>query len=173
MRTLLVGGGVAVDDALVDFLFDDQRERNLWRAPVPGMIDVARRLRARGVPVAILSNSEGRLAALVAELGWTDDFPVVADSGVLGMEKPDPAIFAWTAARLAVPPSTLVHVGDSWAADVEGALGVGARAVWFPAEGDRARGKDRVAAARRVEDVEAALLAALSGAEAFRAIRGV
>ena len=131
IRTVVEGAGVTPSEAVLGFLFDDQRPRNLWRRPIAGMIDLAREIRRAGVPVGIVSNSEGALAALVATLGWTSDFSIIADSGVLGLEKPQREIFDWTAARLGVPVTGLVHVGDSWMADVEGALGVGAEAIWF------------------------------------------
>jgi putative hydrolase of the HAD superfamily len=115
----------------VDWLWTEQPVKNLWRRPIPGMIELVRDLAGAGVKVGVVSNSEGRLAELAAEIGWGDDFPVVADSGKLGIEKPDPGIFAWAAERLGVSPDRVVHVGDSYAADVEGALRAGMRAVWF------------------------------------------
>lgn len=120
----------------VPWLFEQQRVRNLWRRPIPGMIALCRELGRAGVPVGLITNSEGRAAELVAELGWTDALPVIADSGVLGLEKPAPEIFDWMAARLGVPLGETVHVGDSFPADVLGAMGVGMRAIWFaPEEG--------------------------------------
>ncbi|HEU4539245.1 MAG TPA: HAD family hydrolase [Polyangiaceae bacterium] len=127
----LGGRPEAATPATLDALFRDQRERNLWRRPVPGMIDLARALRRRGVPVGVVSNSEGTLERLAAELGWSDAFWCIADSGVLGVDKPHPPIFHWAAERLGVAAHELLHVGDSWEADVRGALGVGARALWF------------------------------------------
>ncbi|MEZ4312420.1 MAG: HAD family hydrolase, partial [Polyangiaceae bacterium] len=90
MRAVLEGGGVAPGaiDPAVDFLWLDQPARNLWRRPVPGMMELVRDLDAAGVPQCICSNSEGRLAELVAELGWSAPFRAVADSGKLGFEKP-------------------------------------------------------------------------------------
>lgn len=133
MRTLLEGAGVpdAPRDALVDWLWDEQPRRNLWRRPIPGMIELARALRASGMRVGVLSNSEGRLAELAAELGWEADFDVIADSGRLGVEKPDRRIFAWTAERLGVPMEEVAHVGDAWSADFLGARAAGMRAVLF------------------------------------------
>lgn len=135
MRALLAGG--APDSApgqraeLAAWLFAEQPRRNLWRRLVPGMIELCDELRAAGVGVAVVSNSEGRLAELLAEVGVLERFVAVADSGALGIEKPAPGIFAWAAARLGVDATALVHVGDSWAADIVGARGVGARAIWF------------------------------------------
>ncbi len=133
MRTLLTGAGVGGEAAssLAAWLWTEQPARNLWRRPIPGMIELVRALRLRGIPMVVTSNSEGRLAELADELGWLDAFDAVVDSGRLGIEKPDPRIFAWSAGRVAVPPSRVAHVGDAWSADFLGALGAGMRAVLF------------------------------------------
>jgi putative hydrolase of the HAD superfamily len=133
MARLLELSGAPADRIadLTDWLWTEQPAKNLWRRPIAGMIEVVRDLSARGVRLAILSNSEGRIAELADELGWLPLFPVVADSGRLGIEKPDPAIFGWTAAQLGVGLDEVVHVGDSRAADVDGALAAGMRALWF------------------------------------------
>lgn len=135
MQVFLRSGGISEArlHELGEWLWREQPRQNLWRRPIPGMIELVRELRSRRIPVGILSNSEGHLAELVAELGWSSDFDSIADSGKLGIDKPQPGIFRHVCAELGVPCSALVHVGDSWQADVEGALGVAARAVWFDA----------------------------------------
>lgn len=117
--------------ALVEWLWSEQPGRNLWRRPVPGMFGLARDLAAAAVPVGIISNSEGRLAELVEEIEPGAPFGVIADSGRLGFEKPDPRIFHLAAGALGVAANDLIHIGDAWETDVRGALDVGARAVWF------------------------------------------
>jgi putative hydrolase of the HAD superfamily len=137
MRELLIHAGGRDEPALeaaVAWLWSEQPRRNLWRRPVPGMLELVRALRSRGVPLGIVSNSEGKLAELAEEMGIRDQFDAIADSGALGVEKPSPAIFQWVAERLRVPAGRIVHVGDSWAADVQGALGAGLRAIWFRGE---------------------------------------
>jgi putative hydrolase of the HAD superfamily len=121
----------AVVDELVNWLWTEQPRKNLWRRRVPGMFELARDLAAASIPVAIVSNSEGRLAELVAEIEPDARFGVIADSGKLGFEKPDPRIFQFAAEQIGVEARHLVHVGDAWETDVRGALDVGAKAVWF------------------------------------------
>jgi HAD superfamily hydrolase (TIGR01549 family) len=135
MEAQLTGGAVPGERAaeLAAWLWDEQPRQNLWRRPIPGMIELVRELKRGGVPIAIISNSEGHLAELVRELGWARDFDVVVDSGRIGIDKPDPRIFLHACAALDVGPSELLHVGDAWEADVQGALGVSASAVWFDA----------------------------------------
>jgi HAD superfamily hydrolase (TIGR01549 family) len=136
MEILLAGGNVASERVaeLAAWLWDEQPRRNLWRRPIPGMIELVRELKRRGTPIAVISNSEGHLAELVEELGWSRDFDVVVDSGRLGIDKPDPRIFAHACAALGVRNSDLLHVGDAWEADVQGALAASASAVWFDAQ---------------------------------------
>ncbi len=145
--------------ALVDFLWSEQPRKNLWRKPIPGMMELVQELAARAVPLGIVSNSEGRLAELLEEMRFHSYFSVVADSGRLGFEKPDPRIFEFVAAGLGVETSELVHVGDAWVADVEGALGVGARAIWVTNEPNSRRLPAGVVACRSPKDVRSALRA--------------
>lgn len=157
MATLLAGAGVATDrvDPLVRWLWDEQPRANLWRAPIPDMVALARELTARGARVAVLSNSEGRLAELLGEIGVADAFAAIVDSGRVGIAKPDRRIFDHTLAVLGATGSG-IHIGDSWPADIAGALGAGWRAIWF---GWRATPVDdpRVAIAHDAAGVRAAL----------------
>lgn len=118
-------------ESIAQQLWEAQPTANLWRKRIPGMFELVRELAARQVPVAVISNSEGRLAELLAELGEATPFGVIVDSGRLGIDKPDPRIFQHTADALGVPVTDIIHVGDAWEADVMGARNVGARAVWF------------------------------------------
>jgi putative hydrolase of the HAD superfamily len=133
MRHLLARAGApeARVEERVDWLWAEQPARNIWRRPIPGMIELCRDLVAAGVPIGVTSNSEGRLEELAAELGWRELLGPIADSGRFGHPKPDPRIFRHTAERLGIPIEAIVHVGDAWEADVEGALGAGMAAVWF------------------------------------------
>ena len=139
MRELLSAAGRADAplDALIDWLWTEQPRRNLWRRPVPGMLELVRGLRARGVKLGVISNSEGKVAELAGELGIRDQFDAIADSRLVGFEKPSPRIFSWAAERLGTAPERIIHVGDSWAADVQGALAAGLQPIWF--RGDPAR----------------------------------
>jgi len=53
----------------------------------------------------------------------------------VGVVKPDPLIFRVALDQLAVSKEDAVMVGDSWAADVEGARAAGIPAVWFNRNG--------------------------------------
>lgn len=160
MAQVLSGAGVSPSavSELTDFLWLDQPARNLWRKPVPGMMELVRDCHSAGIVQGIVSNSEGRLAQLVAELGWSSPFAAIADSGALGIEKPARGIFDWCAQKLGVPTHSIVHIGDAHAVDVDGAVAAGMLAVWFRGE----PGKDtrpQVATCLSAAEVRAALIA--------------
>jgi putative hydrolase of the HAD superfamily len=150
MRTLLASTGTSAAP-LAAWLWQEQPRHNLWRKPVRGMFELVAELDRAGHVLAIVTNSEGKASELAVELGLMPHLRLVADSGLLGVEKPDPAIFLWTAQKLGVLAHELIHVGDSWEADVLGALGVGARAVWFGSEADRPLPERVACAASAVE----------------------
>ena len=147
MLELLRAGGVRPRHALnepeyaekiAQMLWDAQPIQNLWRKPIAGMFELVRELASRQIPVGIISNSEGRLAELVEELGESAPFQVIVDSGRVGIDKPDRRIFEHAARALGTPLAELVHVGDAWEADVIGALDAGAQAIWFAPSDERA-----------------------------------
>lgn len=127
--TLLVAAGVAERGDALDALWTAQPTRNLWRF-VP---DEARRLLddLAGVPMVITSNSEGRVRELLEEVGIAHHFRAVLDSGRLGFAKPDRRMFDRAAELLEIPIQTMVHVGDSEAADIVGARAAGAFTLRF------------------------------------------
>lgn len=160
MATLLASAGVVHADELAQWLWDEQPKHNLWRKPIAAMVELADELAARGVTVAVLSNSEGGLADLFDEIGLRRHFAAIIDSGKLGIEKPDPRIFAYALERLGGTPDRAVHIGDSWTADIVGALGAGWRgAIYYPSRANEApAAKDpRVAVARDAAEARVAL----------------
>lgn len=131
MASLIGGAGVDDPEGLAEWLWAEQPQTNLFRKPIADMVALARELAARGARLAVLSNSEGRLAELLTEIGIADPFAVIVDSGKLGIDKPDPRIFAYTLEALGARGELPIHIGDSWAADIQGALDVGWRAIWY------------------------------------------
>ena len=86
--------------------------------------------------LGMVSNFYGNLESVLASEGLRDLFAAVADSGVLGIEKPDPAIFQKALRDLGVKPQQAVMVGDSIPRDMRGAETLGMAHVLV---GDRTR----------------------------------
>ncbi len=77
--------------------------------------------------LGIVSNFYGNLDGILLAEGLRPLFAVVADSGVLGVEKPDPEIFLHAARALDSAPADCVMVGDSVPRDMKGASAAGMR----------------------------------------------
>lgn len=127
--TMLARAGVheaALPD-LVPWLWKSHVEYNFWSAVPDGLGEALDAFRETGGKVAIVSNSEGMLAQLFARLGIGKHFDVVADSGLLGVEKPDPRIFHYVLEHVGKPKERALHLGDIFATDVLGARAAGIR----------------------------------------------
>jgi putative hydrolase of the HAD superfamily len=112
---------------VLERLWESHERRNLWSSVPAGLREALRAFRGVGGRVAIVSNSEGMLDALFAELGILDHFDVVIDSAKVGFEKPDPRIFEHALGHFGARPDEALHLGDMYATDVVGARAAGIR----------------------------------------------
>jgi putative hydrolase of the HAD superfamily len=105
------------------------RERHLWCSVPASTRSALARLKAAGLLLGVVSNSEGRVEEALEAAGLRDYFDVVIDSGLIGIEKPDPRIFQAALEALAVSPEEAIYVGDLYEIDVVGARAAGIEAV--------------------------------------------
>jgi putative hydrolase of the HAD superfamily len=105
---------------------------DVWREVLPGAREGLSGLAARGVPVAIVSNSDGSVTSQLAEhrLAQVGDGPgtrvaAIVDSHLVGVRKPDPAVFRSALDALDLPAARCLYVGDTLSYDVAGALAAG------------------------------------------------
>jgi len=82
-------------------------------------------LHAQGVRLACVSNAEGSVAAELDRSGLGQWFEVVIDSAIVGVEKPDPRIFAVALDQLGLSPADCLYVGDMVSVDMAGARSAG------------------------------------------------
>lgn len=107
-----------------------------WGTPVPGSMDGLRYLATTGIRLGVVSNADGTVEARLREEaimhvgpGPGIEVEVVVDSAAVGAYKPDPRIFGFALDALGLPPERVLHVGDSVAMDVVGALAAGVRPI--------------------------------------------
>lgn len=108
----------------------------LWSRVLPGAPEALRRLRATGVRLIVVSNSDGTAEQSMIALGLRPLVDAVVDSAVVGWEKPDRRIFEHARALAGCAPERIVHAGDLHAIDVVGARGAGLHAVLLDPFGD-------------------------------------
>ncbi|HEV2378084.1 MAG TPA: HAD family hydrolase [Streptosporangiaceae bacterium] len=76
--------------------------------------------------VTCLEADTARLRALLRP--WVQDY---FQSCRIGYAKPDPAAFRYVADACGSSTANMVHIGDDWACDVEGARSAGVTAIWL------------------------------------------
>ena len=118
--------GAALTEALVAAL--------RFRA-YPDAAPALRELRGLGLRLIVVSNWDVSLHDRLAETGLAPLVDGAVASAELGTAKPDGAIFAHALALAGVEPEAALHVGDSPAEDVGGALAAGLRAVLVVRDG--------------------------------------
>jgi HAD superfamily hydrolase (TIGR01549 family) len=131
-RRLFAAAGVDADDDLLQRTATSYRRAYLdARGPVAGAGDLLAALKPH-VRIGIVSNNIlDEQQQKLRHCGFDAHVDALVVSEEAGVSKPDPAIFAIALDRLGAAPHEAVMVGDSWTADVEGALAAGIRAVWF------------------------------------------
>lgn len=134
-------------------------ERHIWVGVEPGTAEALRRLRADGVRLAVVSNSDGKVDEALRAAGLREHFEVVVDSTVAGVEKPDPRIFAVALEQLGVAAADAVYVGDVYEVDVVGARAAGLSPVLLDPHGVHT-GRD-VPTLRALSELPALLAAGL------------
>ncbi len=136
---------LGVDDAAVfDALVREARRSGNWQFVRPGTREALQALRQR-FQLGVISNSDGRMAALLERVHLADCFDGITDSADAGVEKPDPRIFQAAMQRLGVAPAESLYVGDVYSIDYVGAQAAGMQAMLFDVCGAyRDRGLPRV-----------------------------
>ena len=108
-------------DQVLDFLETEHKRHNLWRVMRPSTPQVLSNLRAQGLQLGVVSNSDGRIFSILDRCGIANFFQVIVDSHDVGVEKPDPRIFQFALDKLQARPEQTIYVGDIYSIDIVGA----------------------------------------------------
>lgn len=123
-------------DVDMDFLpFVKQVRDSIRYRPFPDVLPTLRSLREQGKTLAVVSNWDAALPTLLAELGLAEFFALILPSAKASVEKPDGRIFRMALQRLDLRPQEVVHIGDSYEADVVGARAVGIMPILLDRKG--------------------------------------
>lgn len=95
---------------------------------------VLRRLGER-FPMVLVSNFYGNVEAVLADFGLDRFFKAVIESAVVGVRKPDPAIFALGVEALGLPAEEVLVIGDSYRKDIIPARSIGCATAWLKGKG--------------------------------------
>jgi HAD superfamily hydrolase (TIGR01509 family) len=122
------------DDDVRDQLVKNTQNSANWDQILPGTRDAMERIRQQ-YSISVISNSDGKIDAVLRRCGIYDCFASITDSGNVGHEKPHPAIFAAALREMKADPADSLYVGDVYSVDYVGANKVGMQAVLFDVAG--------------------------------------
>ena len=105
-----------------------------WCDIRPGTSEALQRL-ANRYRLAVISNADGKIADILAHCGIADCFETITDSGIVGKEKPHPAIFETALHSMRVKAEQSLYTGDVYCVDYLGSTSVGMQCVLFDVPG--------------------------------------
>jgi putative hydrolase of the HAD superfamily len=125
-----LGEDIAVRDALIE---NTQNSAN-WDQILPGTRDALDRIREK-FRIAVISNADGGIERVLSRCGIADCFESITDSGIVGVEKPRPEIFAAALKAMQARAEESLYVGDVYSVDYVGARNAGMDAVLLDVSG--------------------------------------
>ena len=142
--------GIPDENTCADLVARTQTSSN-WCDIRPGTREALQRLATR-YRLAVISNADGRIADILAHCGIADCFETITDSGIVGKEKPHPAIFEAALQSIGVKAEQSLYAGDVYCVDYLGSTSVGMQCVLFDVSGAyKQKGLPRV---ESLEDLE-------------------
>ena len=92
---------------------------------------VLEHLKQAGYPMVLVSNFYGNINQVLKDAGIDGYFQEVIESAVVGVRKPNPAIFALGVCALDLPASQVLVVGDTYGKDIMPAHKLGCHTLWI------------------------------------------
>ena len=92
---------------------------------------VLEHLKQAGYPMVLVSNFYGNINQVLKDAGIDGYFKEVIESAVVGVRKPNPAIFALGVCALDLPASQVLVVGDTYSKDIMPAYKLGCHTLWI------------------------------------------
>lgn len=150
-HTSLLQEASSSHEAMLNSLIQNTQNSANWDQILPGTRESIERIAAKHA-VAVISNADGKIDAVLTRCGICDCFQTITDSGIVGHEKPHPAVFEAALEKMQAKPDESLYVGDVYSVDYVGARNAGMHAILFDVAGAyRDRTEPRVEALEQLE----------------------
>ncbi len=113
-----------VADSCYDYVLD------VLKVTRPVVAELASRYK-----LVLVSNFYGNIQTILRDFGLMDYFSEIVESSVVGVRKPDPAIYRLGVEAMGLAAENVLVVGDSFSKDVVPAKAVGCQVAWLQGEG--------------------------------------
>ncbi len=133
-HTYLLEESDLLDDGLRDALVENTQKSANWDQILQGTREALDRI-GGDYATAVISNADGKIEDVLRRCGIADCFKSITDSGIVGQEKPHPAIFQAALLAVQAQPAESLYVGDVYSVDYVGARNAGMQAILFDVAG--------------------------------------
>ena len=82
-------------------------------------------------PLVLVTNFYGNMPIVLEEFNLSRYFRNIVESSVVGIRKPDPALFALGVETIGLEPQEIVVIGDSYRKDIYPSSTLGCKTVWL------------------------------------------
>ena len=82
-------------------------------------------------PLVLVTNFYGNMPVVLEEFNLSGFFKNIVESSVVGIRKPDPALFALGVETMGLEPQDVVVIGDSYRKDIYPSSTLGCKTVWL------------------------------------------
>ena len=110
--------------AIADGCYKKVKETMKTTCAIVGML-------AKEYPLVLVTNFYGNMSVVLEEFNLSRYFKEIVESSVVGLRKPDPALFALGVDALGLNPQEIVVVGDSYRKDIFPSSTLGCKTVWL------------------------------------------
>lgn len=116
------------DASLRSALIENTQNSANWDQILPGTREALDRIR-QNFRIAVISNADGGIERVLSRCGIAACFESITDSGIVGVEKPRPEIFAAALKSIQAHADESLYVGDVYSVDYVGARNAGMEAI--------------------------------------------
>ena len=120
----------------------------------PDVLPALNKWQQQGIELAVVSNFDSRIYAVLKALNLAEYFTSVTISTEVGAAKPDSQIFTAALQKHNGIAENVLHIGDSFKADYCGAKAAGLKAIWLNRQQEKLDlGKLDLIDSRKVEEL--------------------
>jgi putative hydrolase of the HAD superfamily len=118
---------------------------------------VLERLSSR-YPLVLVTNFYGNIETVLKDFGLDAVFCEIIESAVVGIRKPDSALFLLGVNKLALKPEEVLVVGDSCEKDITPAKSIGCQTIWLRGSGWKSETNEADAIIHNLEELDKILM---------------
>lgn len=134
---ILLEKKIAIHREYLNGTMSSIQEKNIAQGCYQRVLDTIEKTRnvveslSRHYPLVLVTNFYGNMPTVLKEFALEKYFITIVESSIVGIRKPDPALFAIGVEALSLPPTDVVVIGDSYRKDIFPAHTLGCHTVWI------------------------------------------